>query len=260
MTEAAESGIWRDSAPVYPCLAGKRVMVTGGGSGIGAGMVAAFARQGCEVGFLSRGAANAAAVAAALAAHGKTATFHSCDVRDIDALRATLDAFGPLDILINNAADDRRYGLATMTPAEWDDAMAINLRHLFFAIQAVVPGMKARGGGAIVNIGSNSAIAGWPGLPDYVAAKGAIATMSRSLARELGPSNIRVNTLVPGWVLTDRQLREVGTPEAQAQNITTLSIKRVMTVTDIVEPAVFLASSAAAMMTAQQMVVDGGRV
>lgn len=259
MADAAQPELWRSDAPAYPCLRGKRVFVTGGGSGIGAGMVVGFARQGCEVGFLNRSGGTARELHNFLGSRGLEVRPFACDVRDLDALARTLDAFGPVDVLVNNAARDDRHAFATLTPAQWDDGLAVNLRHHFFATQAVAPAMIERGGGAVVNMGSTSAVIGFRGFADYVAAKGAVHALTKSLARELGPDGVRVNCLLPGWVATRRQVEDWMTKDGLAACLAAQSIKRVMRIADIVEPALFLASSAAAMLSGQAVIVDGGR-
>jgi NAD(P)-dependent dehydrogenase (short-subunit alcohol dehydrogenase family) len=257
-SEAADPGLWVDAAPHYPDLAGKRAFVVGGGSGIGAGLVAGFARAGCTVGFVALRPGDG--VAADVKARTGADVWHrSADIRDIGALETALSDFGAIDVLIVNAARDDRHSLADLSVARYDDLMAVNLRPHLFAAKSVAPGMASRGGGVILHLGSNSAMLGLSGYPAYVAAKGAIAALAKALARELGPSGIRVNALVPGWVLTERQLRDWADPQSVKACIADQSLKRSMTLADIVWPALFLASSAAAMLTGQSVVVDGGR-
>jgi NAD(P)-dependent dehydrogenase (short-subunit alcohol dehydrogenase family) len=241
----------------YPSLAGKRVLVTGGGSGIGAGIVEAFVAQGSRVAFIEIDQAAGEATAGRLA----PATFHRCDLRDIDALTATIATIstelGGIDVLINNAANDDRHTVAEVTPAYWDDRMATNLRHLFFAAQAVVPGMRAAGGGAIVNLGSISWHLGLPDLVLYQTAKAAIEGLTRSLARDLGRDGIRVTTIVPGNVQTPRQ-EKWYTPEGEAEIVAAQCLDGRIQPSDIAAMALFLASDDARMITGHDYFVDAG--
>ncbi|MCB1348416.1 MAG: SDR family oxidoreductase, partial [Maritimibacter sp.] len=209
-----------ETAATYPSLAGRAVVVTGGASGIGAEIVRGFVAQGARVGFLDRDVAAAEALVAAL---GGAAAFRACDLRDIPALQAALADLarqqGPATVLVNNAARDDRHDWRDVTPAYWDERMQNNLRHMFFAIQAVAPGMIAAGGGSIVNVGSNSwhEVAG--GFPAYATAKAGVEGLARTMARDLGPHRIRVNSVIPGWVMTDRQRALWLTPEAEAAQL-----------------------------------------
>lgn len=247
----------RGARAIYPSLAGKRVLVTGGASGIGAGLVEAFAGQGAEVAFLDI----AAEAGAALAARWDNARFRACDLRDVDALTATVaalrDELGGIDVLLNNAANDDRHTLDEVTPAYWDERMATNLRHLFFAAQAVVPAMRAAGGGAIVNFGSISWHLGLPDLVLYQTAKAAIEGMTRSLARDLGRDNIRVTTIVPGNVQTPRQERWY-TPEGEAEIVAAQCLDGRIQPADVAALALFLASDDARMCTGHEYFVDAG--
>jgi len=263
VADAAElvEGVTDRVYPRYADLAGARVFITGGGSGIGAYFVHAFASVGAEVGFVSLSQTGGAALAQAVGARtGCTPMFQACDIRDTDALAAAIDRFGPVDCLINNAARDDRHALTELTVAEWDDSIATNLRPHFFTAQAVVPGMRARGRGAIINVGSNSANLGLAGYPAYVTAKAGIVGLTRALARELGPDGIRVNALVPGWVMTARQKALWVTPEALQQCLDEQSLKTPIAGEDIAEAALFLASRSSMMITGQALIVDGGRV
>ena len=208
----------------YPSLEGKSVFVSGGSSGIGADIVRQFAAQGARVGFVGRNEAAGGGVSAACAEEGHgEALFIKCDVRDVDALKAAIEevgtAYGPITGLVNNAASDDRHVSEAMTAAYWDERMAVDLRHHFFAIQAVAPGMKAAGGGAIVNLGSISWMIKDPGFPAYAIAKSAIEGLTRVMAAELGPDNIRVNSVAPGWIMTERQREMWATPEALRINL-----------------------------------------
>jgi NAD(P)-dependent dehydrogenase (short-subunit alcohol dehydrogenase family) len=244
-------------------LKGQSVFVTGGGSGIGAAITEGFAAQGAKVAFADL--IDATALCDGIEArHGTRPQAYRCDVTDTAALRATLDAAaalnGPITVLINLAAyDDRRDTLA-MTDDYWRMMLARNLDHVFFASQHVVPGMKAAGGGRIVNFSSISYMLGMGDYPAYTAAKAGINALSRSFARSFGPDNIRANAIMPGWVLTPRQLELWATPEALADFMERQCLKEHLTPEDMVGPVLFLASDASRMMTGQALVVDGGVV
>lgn len=242
---------------IYPSLAGKRVLITGGATGIGAGLVEAFSAQRAKIAFVDIDRDAGAAVAERFAPGG----FHACDLRDIAALQATIgtiaDQLGGIDVLINNAANDDRHSIAEVTPDYWDDRMATNLRHLFFAAQAVVPHMRQSGGGAIVNFGSISWHLGLPDLVLYQTAKAAIEGMTRSLARDLGRDNIRVTTIVPGNVQTPRQERWY-TPEGEAEIVSAQCLDGRIQPADVAALALFLASDDARMCTGHDYFVDAG--
>jgi NAD(P)-dependent dehydrogenase (short-subunit alcohol dehydrogenase family) len=244
-------------------LEGRSVFITGGGSGIGAALTGGFLDQGARVAFVQRSDAGEF-VADMSAEHGNTPLFIPCDVTDIDALRAAMakaaELNGPITVLVNNAANDQRHAIEGYTVEEWDRAQAINLRPHFFTAQAAAPGMKAAGGGSIVNFSSNSYMSGNAGYLSYMTAKAAITGMTRGLARELGPDRIRANALLPGWVLTSRQLDLWATPEALADQLGRQCLKEHLAERDIVDATLFLASDASRMMTGQAMVVDGGVV
>ena len=205
----------------YPSLAGKPVFVTGGASGIGAEIVRALAAQDAKVGFVDRDEAGGRAMA-----EETGAAFAACDLRDIDGLKAAFAALeaeiGAAEVLVNNAARDDRHDWRDVTPDYFDERIATNLRHMFFAIQAVAPGMIAAGGGSIVNIGSNSWWEAGGGFPVYATAKSAVHGLTRTMARDLGQHRIRINTVVPGWVMTERQRELWVTPEASS--ITTMML------------------------------------
>jgi NAD(P)-dependent dehydrogenase (short-subunit alcohol dehydrogenase family) len=246
----------------YPSLKDRAVLVTGGGSGIGEEVVRQFARQGSRVAFLDRNVEASQALVRTLAAEGRSVAFRECDVTDIAALRAAIGAFqdrlGPITILINNAANDERHPMEDVTPEYWDDRMAVNIKHQFFAAQAVAPRMAAAGGGVIVNLGSSSWMLGQGGMPGYTTAKSAVMGLTRSLATDLGPKNIRVVCLVPGWIMTQRQLDKWVTPESEADLMKSQCLKRKLYPLDIARPVLFFASDEAAACTAQAYVVDGG--
>ncbi|MBB6522570.1 SDR family NAD(P)-dependent oxidoreductase [Pseudoteredinibacter isoporae] len=250
--------------PSYADLKGKKVFITGGGSGIGAYFVTAFIAQGADVGFVSLSQDPANKLCDGVEQkYGRRPFYQACDIRDVDALKAAMAAFiehhGAIDILINNAARDTRHDVESLQADQWDDAMNTNLRPHYFSAQAAVPGMRARGAGSVINVGSNSFNLGLGGYPAYVASKGGIVGLSRALATELGPDNIRVNALIPGWVMTKRQKELWVTPEALEECLAQQSIKDTISGEDIAEAALFLASSASRMITGQEIIVDGGR-
>jgi NAD(P)-dependent dehydrogenase (short-subunit alcohol dehydrogenase family) len=251
-------------AAVYSDLEGISVLVTGGASGIGAAIVRSFAHQKAKVGFLDIAMEPAERLVDELAAQGATIAFAHCDLTDIEALRTAIaqirDRHGPILALVNNAAHDERHAAETVTPDYWDQRMAVNLKHQFFAAQAVLPDMQAAGGGAIINLGSVSWMAGQGGMPAYSAAKSAVLGLTRSLARDFGPFNIRVNAIAPGWIMTERQLEKWLTPEAEADLMKAQCLKRKLYPDDIARVVTFLASSQASACTNQQYVVDGGWV
>ncbi|MBZ9937075.1 SDR family oxidoreductase [Mesorhizobium sp. BR1-1-16] len=246
---------------IYPSLKDRTVVVTGGGSGIGESIVRHFVAQGAKVGFLDINREASEALVAELSSQGSV-HFEHCDLRDIAALRAAIAniraAFGPITILVNNAAHDERHKLEDVTPEYWDDRVHVNLRHQFFAAQAVVDDMKAAGGGAIINLGSTSWMIGLGGMPAYTASKSAVLGLTRSLARDLGPFNIRVCSVVPGWIMTQRQIDLWLTPEAEARVMESQCLKRKLYPEDIAKPVLFFASDEASGCTNQAYVVDGG--
>lgn len=244
-------------------LNGKSVYITGGGSGIGAALTDGFMAQGARVAFIGRSDASPF-VAEMNAKHGRAPLFLQGDITDTAHLQATIaqaaEAHGPVDILVNNAANDKRHTTAELTPEDWDWLQAINLKAYFFAAQAVAPAMQKRGAGSIINFSSISYMMGNAGYPAYVAANGGITAMSRGLARELGPDGIRVNALAPGWVLTDKQLEKWATPEGLAAHLERQCLKTHLVPQDVVDAVLFLATDTSRMMTGQCLVVDGGVV
>lgn len=249
---------------LYPDLAGKVVVVTGGASGIGEAIVRAFAGQNSVVAFLDIQKERGRALAAELSSQGVSAHFKPTDVTDTAALISTIGdvaaTVGSVDVLINNAAHDERHATETVTSEYWDNRIAINLKHQFFAAQAVLPGMKAAGGGAIVNFGSTSWMIGQGGMAAYTAAKSAVLGLTRSLARDYGAFNIRVNTLAPGWIMTERQIERWLTPEGEAELLSRQCLKRRLRPSEVARFALFLASDEASACTNQNYVVDGGWV
>jgi len=243
----------------YPSLKGRSVFVSGGGSGIGASIVEHFAAQGSKVGFVDINEPASNAVAA------KTgALFLKCDIKDVKAYQAALAGMaarvGPITVLVNNAAHDERHKLEDVTPEFWDDRIAVNLRHAFFAIQAVVPGMKKAGGGSIVNFSSISYHTMTANLSVYQAAKAATIGMTRGLARDLGADKIRLNSITPGWIMTQRQIDLWLTPEAEADLMKVQCLKEKVYPPDIARMVLWLAADDSRMVTAQNFVVDGGRM
>lgn len=247
---------------IYPSLRDRTVLITGGGSGIGAEITRHFAHQGTRVGFIDIAVAESEALVAELSAEGCEVHFQNVDLRDIPAVRAGIDAirvkFGPITLLVNNAAHDQRATIDEITPEFWDDRQAVNLRHQFFCAQAVYKDMAEQGGGAIVNVGSFAYIAGVEGLTPYVAAKSGVIGLTRGLARELGVHNIRVNCVLPGWIMTQRQLDLWVTPEVEAEILKRQCLKRKIYPADIARPILFFASDEAGACTNQSHVVDGG--
>ena len=254
-----------DAFAVYPSLRDRGVFVTGGASGIGAEEVTQFARQGAKVAFVDIDDAAAAALIARLRAEGHAAPWYqNCDVTNIPALQAAIagaaGALGSITALVNNAANDQRHRWQDMTAAYWDERMAVNLRHQFFAIQAVAPIMKAAGGGSIVNFGSISWHAGQGGMPAYTTAKAAVEGLTKGMARDLGPDGIRVNTVIPGWIMTQRQIDLWLTPEAETALLQSQCLKTKLVPADVARMALWLASDDSRMCTSQLWVVDAGRL
>ena len=244
----------------YPSLKGKTVFITGGASGIGAELVRSFAAQGASVGFVDLDEANSQT----LSDTSDAITYEICDLKDIkclqDALAKLASRLGPATVLVNNAANDDRHSWQDVTPAYWDDRIQTNLRHHFFAIQSVVPGMIAAGGGSIINMGSNSWHETGGGFPAYATSKAAVHGLTRTMARDLGEHRIRVNTVVPGWIMTDRQKQLWATPETLEKQ------RQRQCLPDLIEPVyvarmvVFLASDDAAMCSANNYMVEGGSI
>ena len=244
---------------VYPSLAGKTVVVTGGGSGIGEMMVEGFSRQKARVYFLDVAEAESKALVARL---GNGVRFLPCDLTNVDSLRANFTEIekqaGPVSVLVNNAANDDRHKLEEVTPAYWDQRLAVNLRHQFFATQCVAPGMKKAGGGSIINMGSVSWHSAIPDLSIYETAKAGIEGLTRALARELGESNIRVNCVIPGAIRTPRQMKLWHTPEEEAKIIAQQCLKARVDPVHVTAMVLFLASDDAAMCTGHNYWVDAG--
>jgi NAD(P)-dependent dehydrogenase (short-subunit alcohol dehydrogenase family) len=249
----------------YPSLKDRVVLVTGGGSGIGASIVEHFCAQGSRVAFIDVERAASERLVAAVTRRGHPAPlFLPTDLRDVAALRdAVADArarLGPIRVLVNNAAHDERHALDQVTPEYWDERFAVNLRHQFFAAQAVAPDMAAAGGGAIVNLGSTSWMVAQGGMPAYLAAKSAVAGLTRALARDLGPQGIRVTCIVPGWIMTERQVRLWLTPESEQELLRRQCLKRKLVPEDVARVVLFFAADDGAACTSQSYIVDGGWV
>ena len=249
---------------IYSDLAGKVVLVTGGASGIGEAIVRRFAQQKSIVVFFDIKVEEGHRLARELSAEGFGAHFQTVDLTDIAALRAGIadarEAHGPINVLINNAAHDERHATEDMTPEYWDDRVAVNLKHSFFAAQAVLPDMKAANAGAIVNFSSISWMAGQGGMAAYTASKSAMLGLTRSLARDYGPYNIRVNAIAPGWIMTQRQIEKWLTPEGEQELMRRQCLKRKLVPDEVAKFVVFLASDEASACTSQHYVVDGGWV
>lgn len=249
-------------AAIYPSLHGRVVFITGGGSGIGAALTQAFARQGAKVAFVDIALEESRALVELIAPSGNAPLFLPCDIRDISALREAVAEIraelGPIEILVNNAANDERHAIEEVTPDYWDNRMQVNLRPMFFAAQAVIADMRAQKKGAIINFGSVSWKKGQGGMPAYTAAKAAVHGLTRGLARDLGRDNIRVNTLVPGWVMTQRQIKLWLTPEADAARAQEQCLPLRVMPEHIAAMALFLAADDSIACTAQEFVVDGG--
>jgi NAD(P)-dependent dehydrogenase (short-subunit alcohol dehydrogenase family) len=244
---------------IYPSLEGRSVFVSGGGSGIGASIVEHLAAQGAKVAFVDINEPASKAVAA------KTgALFLKCNITDTKAYQAVLAEVaakqGTITVLVNNAAHDERHKLEDVTPEFWDDRIAVNLRHAFFAIQAVVPGMKKAGGGSIINFSSISYHTMTANLVVYQAAKAATIGMTRGLARDLGGDKIRLNSITPGWIMTQRQIDKWLTPEAEAELMKAQVLKEKVYPPDIARMVLFLAADDSRLISAQNFVVDGGRM
>lgn len=247
----------------YPSLQDRAVLITGGATGIGATLVEAFAGQGAKVGFIDLAADEGHALALGLAAASRHAPqFIAADLSDVESLRAAITALrertDPFTVLLNNAANDKRHAVEDTTPEFWDASVAVNIRHQFFAAQAVLPDMKALGGCSIVNFGSISWMLKQGGMPAYTSSKAAVQGLTRGLARDIGPHGIRVNTMVPGWVMTEKQLKLWVTEETKREIAKGQCIAQPLMPEHIARMALFLAADDSAMCTGQDFVVDGG--
>jgi len=250
---------------IYPSLKDRAVFVTGGGSGIGASIVEHFCAQGSKVAFVDIAREASGALVKTIAAKGLPApSFIECNITDIPALQKAIaeakQKLGPIRVLVNNAAHDQRHPIDTVTPEYWDERYAVNLKHQFFAAQAVYKDMAAAGGGAIVNLGSTSWVVGQGGMPCYTSAKSAVAGLTRALARDFGPLNIRVNCILPGWIMTERQLTLWLTPEGEEELMKRQCLKRKLVPADIARTVLFFAAEDSGACTNQNYIVDGGWV
>jgi NAD(P)-dependent dehydrogenase (short-subunit alcohol dehydrogenase family) len=248
---------------IYPSLKDRTVLVTGGGSGIGEAIVRQFVGQGSRVGFIDIDVTASKQLLASLPADASV-HFEPADLRDINALRRAVagvrEALGPITILVNNAARDDRHAIEDVTPEYWDERVAVNLKHQFFCAQAVVPDMTQAGGGAIVNMGSVSWVIGQGNMPCYTTSKSAIQGLTRALARDLGSNNVRVNSILPGWIMTQRQQDMWLTPEAEADMMQRQCLKRKLVPDDIARVVLFFAADDSGACTNQNYIVDGGWV
>ena len=246
----------------YESLRDRAILVTGGASGIGRAMVAAFVEQGARVAFLDRD--KVAAEATAAACGSARALFRLCDLTDIAVLKAAIaevqEALGPVSVLVNNAGNDDRHGTRDVSSAYFDERVAVNLRHMFFAAQAVVDGMVASDGGSIVNVGSTAWKMADGSAPVYVTCKAAVHGLTRAFAREFGKQNVRVNTVLPGWVMTDRQIRLWVDAAAEQEIDRAQCLPGRLQPADIAAMVLFLASDQARMCTGQEFIVDAGWV
>ncbi len=244
----------------YPSLKGKNIYITGGASGIGLEIVQAFAKQGANVGFFDFDREKGEK----LARSADNVHFEHVDLRDIDALKTAFshmrDRLGGADVLVNNAARDDRHNWQEVSADFWDERMDTNLRHMFFAIQSVAPDMIEKGEGSIINIGSNSWWEASSGFPAYATAKSAVHGLTRTMARELGPHRIRVNAVVPGWIMTDRQKELWATPEALEAHRSDQCLPDLIEPVYIARMVLFLASDDAAMCTASDYRVEAGSI
>jgi D-xylose 1-dehydrogenase len=250
---------------VYPSLRDRVVLVTGGASGIGAEEVTQFARQGARVAFLDVADTAATHLIEALRQEGLPAPLYlPCDLKDVAALRSGIAEvnrrLGAITVLVNNAANDQRHDYQEVTVEYWDERMATNLRHQFFAIQAVAPLMRAAGGGSIINFGSISWHTSQGNMPAYTTAKAAVEGLTKGMARDLGPHGIRVNCVIPGWIMTQRQIDLWLTPEAEADLLRAQCLKTKLVPADVARMVLWLASDDSRMCTSQLWVVDGGRL
>jgi NAD(P)-dependent dehydrogenase (short-subunit alcohol dehydrogenase family) len=249
----------------YPSLVDRTVFITGGADGIGSGMVEQFAAQGAKVGFADINAEKAQETLARCAEAGPRhePRFYEVDLVDIDALRQAIvtatEDLGSITVLVNNAASDDRHTWQEMTPEYWDDRLNTNLRHYFFAIQAVAPAMIDAGNGSIINIGSSSYMMQEDFFPGYAIAKSGVEGITRTLARTFGPNNVRVNTVLPGWVATERQLTKWWSPEGEEGTLNDQALKRRIYPAEFAQMVLFLAADDGAACTAQQFLIDGGR-
>ena len=246
----------------YPSLRGRTAFVSGGASGLGAEFVTQLAAQGARIAFIDIDADRGTALERQLGDQGAEALFVPCDVRNVPALQAAIatsaERLGPIRILVNNAANDHRDKVAEMDVARWDDRIAVNVRHHFFAAQAVAEMMRDAGGGSIINLGSISAHIDLMDLPGYITAKAGVEGLTRTLAQEYGPWYIRVNCIIPGWIMTEKQLTQWVTPEAEESIMRNQCLPDKVYPDDVARLLLWLAADDSRACTAQKWVVDGG--
>jgi NAD(P)-dependent dehydrogenase (short-subunit alcohol dehydrogenase family) len=247
----------------YPSLRNAVVLVSGGASGLGAEFVTQFAAQGARVGFVDIAAEEGEALVTAVTRQGhQRPLFRVCDIRDLDAYRRVIaeiaTELGDIQVLVNNAGSDTRHAVAAVEPQYWDERMRVNLDHHFFAAQAVAPAMRAAGRGSIINMGSISAHVDLLDLPAYMTAKAGIEGLTRSLSREFGPDGVRVNCVLPGWIMTPRQLENWMTPEADAHRSAAQALPHRLEPADVARLVLWLAADDSRSCTGQHWVVDGG--
>lgn len=250
---------------IYPSLKGRRVLITGGATGIGEAFVVRFAEQGAQVAFFDIQDDAAVQLCKQIAAKGDPEPVYlHCDMADTEAVRMAvsiaIESMQGLDVLVNNAANDQRHTVEEVTPEYWDRMMAINLRHQFFVTQAALPALKKSGAGSIIHMSSISWIIPSVGVPVYVAAKAAIVGLSRTLAHEVGKDNVRVNAILPGAIITEKQRRLWLTPEYSAEILANQALKRHLTADEVARLALFLAADDSSAITGQSHIVDGGWV
>lgn len=253
------------STAIYPSLSGRAVMLTGGATGIGAALVEAFCAQGARVFFIDLLAEPARVLCDRIENAGNEApSFSIVDAGDPAALKASIEIFaataGRLDVLVNNVANDDRHAADAVTPDDWRRCLGVNLDAAFFAAQQAARAMRAQGGGAIINISSINALFGPPGMAGYVAAKAGLLGLTKALAREFGPNNIRVNAVLPGWVATEKQLAMWLTPDVEREWEKQVALKGRLTPEDVARLVLFLAADDSRMITGQQFVIDAGRM
>ena len=254
-----------DSFATYPSLAERTVLITGGGSGIGASLVEHFVAQNAIVAFLDIEENTSSALVEDLTGRFDcTPLYLSCDVADTARLRDAIakvgDTLGPITVLVNNAGNDERHNFQEVTSEYWDERLQVNLKHQFFAAQSVYEGMKAAGGGAIINFSSTTWVMGEGGYVCYTTAKAAIIGLTRSLSRDFGAADIRVNAVLPGWVMTERQMKLWLTPEGEKEIKERQALKHKLFPEDIARMVLFLAADDSRMTTGQSFIVDGGWV
>ena len=246
----------------YPSLKDKVILISGGASGIGESIVENFLQQGSKVAFLDKEKELGNQLVKTLHEYNHQAVFKECDLVDIVEMQKKIKEIqievGPISILVNNAANDERHNIDDVTPEFWDNRMHINLRHYFFTVQSTYKDMQKLGNGSIINIGSYSWMLAQGGMPGYTTAKSAIMGLTRTLARDLGVHNIRVNCVVPGWIMTERQKKLWLTPEIEKNTLDRQCIKRLLHPNDISKTVLFFASDQSSGISAQNYVVDGG--